>query len=440
MLSPSHHAAPSWTPFLPSFPSLPSPHPCSPTLQRCLCTSASAGSAKRPWRFARTLGDYLQCPPSPGHSSSCSQCSCLLLFSSSWVQPVCDAACELFGAPRLGRSSPAVPPRLQMSALLPPQCQRRCSSRARREGCPAGHRPVLQDGRMNCTSLALFPPPPCQQHQPGGTLSRAVTMWVGSGSTKGLAARMDLPTMLPPRSLRAQAVPCFLQPWAEGRKVATQGCRGDSAPQCVWRDPHAQEPQSRGCSVLHRPWACFMGWLWVEASSGLGCAWGEMCYWNNTPQRMFQRHSPLPEEKFQHVSLRSLCRPLHPEFAALGGSSSVSFGLHLCQQGTAKPASWRGRCQQTSGALSCLISFSVSSQVLAVFTMFCGIKYPPGKAKLSTSSWAPLLSQQFASHHSYVQLGIFPPLASPFHLTVLIIVQTYLFPLSCVPDERFPGP
>lgn len=154
---------------------------------------------------------------------------------------------------------------------------------------------------------------------------------MGSGSTKGLSARMDLPTLLPPRSLHAQAVACFLQPLAGGRwrERDAEGAEPHSVC-CVTSAP--QEPQSRSCSVLHGPRACFMRWLWVEASLVLGCARGERCPWDNTPQRMLQRHLPLLEEKFQHISLRSLCRPLHPEFAALGGSSSVSFGLDLCQQ------------------------------------------------------------------------------------------------------------
>lgn len=84
--------------------------------------------------------------------------------------------------------------------------------------------------------------------------------------------------------------------------------------------------------------------------------------------------------------------------------------------------------------------FSVCSQVLAVLTGFCGIKYTPSlphprKAKLSASSWRPLPSQQFASHQSYVRVGIFPSFASRFHLTVFKIVQTHLFPLWRAPGR-----
>lgn len=208
---------------------------------------------------------------------------------------------------------------------------------------------------------------------------------------------------------------------------------------CVTSTP--QKPQSRSCSVLHGPRACFMRWLWVEASLVLGCARGERCPWDNTPQRMLRRHLPLLEEKFQHISLRSLCRPLHPEFAALGGSSSVSFGLDLCQQSLPAEVGDASKPVAPSPALSFLFGLQPSPPCLyRVLWDKIPLSLPhSGKAKLSASSWRPLLSQQFASHRSYVRFGIFPPSASHFHLTVFKIVQTHLFPLLSVPDERFPG-
>lgn len=199
---------------------------------------------------------------------------------------------------------------------------------------------------------------------------------------------MDLPTLLPPRSLHAQAVACFLQPLAGGRwrERDAEGAVPHSVC-CVTSAP--QEPQSRSCSVLHGPRACFMRWLWVEASLVLGCARGERCPWDNTPQRMLRRHLPLLEEKFQHISLRSLCRPLHPEFAALGGSSSVSFGLDPVSAVNSKACQlrWEMPANQWRPLLP-YPSFSVCSQVLLVFTEFCGTKYrclspTPGKQNLA---------------------------------------------------------
>lgn len=63
----------------------------------------------------------------------------------------------------------------------------------------------------------------------------------------------------------------------------------------------------------------------------------------------------------------------------------------------------------------------------------------PGKQNLAHPLGNLFFHSNLQATTLTTRFGILSPFASHFYLTVFKTVQTHLFPLSCVPDERFPG-
>lgn len=301
------------------------------------------------------------------------------------------------------------------------------SSHAQSEGCSAGHScvPAGQE-RTRCGHLSSGPSSsPARNagelHQRDRALSRAVTTRTGSGSTKGIAAHMCLPTVLPPRSPHAQAAACFLQPflhcqWQE-QGVERGMQRGHIAPQRVTQQQAGSDPthqETRGATAA----LCCMGQEHVLCDgSGMKPVW----YWGVHQEKCIL--GAAPHKGCYHPT----CPSLKGSFSMSHSDvSAVHFMWSLLHLGTVQSAlDWTcvSRDQQSppdevgdaskpvapSPALSFLFGLQPSHRCLdRVLLVRNTLSLPqPRKAKLSASFWSPLLPQQFASQHSYARLGIF---------------------------------
>lgn len=165
-----------------------------------------------------------------------------------------------------------------------------------------------------------------------------------------------------------------------------------------------------------------------------------MCPWDNTPRR----HLPLLKGKFQHVSDLSAVHFIPSSLHSVEAVQSALDCICASREQQSLPAEVGDASKPVapSPASSFLFGLQPSPRCLyrvlwdktpAVFSRTPGkqnLAHPPGDLFFHSSLQATTLTYGLAS---------FPPFASHFLLTVFKIVQTHLFPLSRVPDERFPG-